>query len=143
MKKMLFSMALLIAISVQAQKNLPTDKVPSASKEAFAKAHPSVSGKWEKEEGDYEVTFMEGGKKMSCVIDKSGAIKETETVIPASELPAPVTAYIEKYYKGAKVKEAATIVKADGTTVYEAEIKGKDVLFDAAGNLIKTKKDND
>lgn len=143
MKKMLLSMAILAAVSVQAQKNLPASKVPSASKEAFAKAHPNVTGKWEKEEGDYEVTFREGGKDMSCVIDKAGKIKETETVIPLGALPAAVTAYIAKHYKGVKVKEAASIVKADGTTTYEVEIKGKDVLFDAAGNLVKTKKDND
>lgn len=136
-------MAILAAVSVQAQKNLPASKVPSASKEAFAKAHPNVTGKWEKEEGDYEVTFREGGKDMSCVIDKAGKIKETETVIPLGALPAAVTAYIAKHYKGVKVKEAASIVKADGTTTYEVEIKGKDVLFDAAGNLVKTKKDND
>ncbi len=143
MKKMFFSIALLTAITVQAQKNLPPAKIPAAAKEAFAKAHPNITGKWEKEEGDYEVTFKEGGKDMSCVIDKTGAIKETETVVPASDLPAPVTAYIAKHYKGVKVKEAATIVRADGTTIYEAEIKGKDVLFDANGNLIKAKKDND
>ena len=136
-------MAILAAVSVQARKNLPASKVPSASKEAFAKAHPNVTGKWEKEEGDYEVTFREGGKDMSCVIDKAGKIKETETVIPLGALPAAVTAYIAKHYKGVKVKEAASIVKADGTTTYEVEIKGKDVLFDAAGNLVKTKKDND
>ena len=143
MKKMLFSIALLSAISVQAQKDLPPAKVPAASKEAFAKAHPNVTGKWEKEEADYEVTFKEGGRDMSCVIDKSGSIKETETVIPASDLPAPVTAYIASHYKGVKVKEAAIIVKADGTTVYEAEISGKDLLFDKNGNLLTTKKDND
>lgn len=143
MKKMLFSMAILAALSVQAQKNVPASKVPSASKEAFLKAHPNVKGKWEKEEGDYEVTFRESGQDMSCVIDKAGNIKETETVIPVSALPAAVTASIAKHYKGMKVNEAARIVKSDGTTTYEAEIKGKDVLFDAAGNIVKSKRDKD
>src|SRR6476660_4131592 len=104
MKKMLFSVALLSAVSVQAQKNLSSSKVPAASKEAFAKAHPNVAGTWEKEDGDYEVTFKEGGREKSCVIDKTGSIKETETVVPVSELPASVTAYIAKHYKGVKVK---------------------------------------
>lgn len=130
-------------LSAGAQKNISASQVPAASKEAFAKAHPNVTGKWEKEGNDYEVTFKKQGKDMSCVIDKMGSIKETETDMPASELPAAVRAYINKHYKGAKVKEAATIVKADGTTMYEAEIRGKDVFFDAAGNLAKTKKDND
>ena len=143
MKKILFAMAILTAVSVQAQKKLPVSQVPSASKQAFFKAHPNVTGKWEKEEGDYEVSFREGGKDMSCVIDKAGNIKETETVIPVSALPAAVTASLANHYKGIKVREAARIVKADGTTTYEAEIKGKDVLFDANGNVLKTKNDND
>ena len=143
MKKMLLSIVLLTVITVQAQKNISPDKVPAGTKNAFAKAHPNVIGKWEMEEGEYEVSFKEGGKAMSCVIDKNGMIKETETVIPVSELPAPVSDYIAKHYKGVIVKEAATIVKADGKTIYEAEINGKDVLFDADGKLLKTKKDND
>jgi uncharacterized membrane protein YkoI len=144
MKKILiFSMAIIGFTSLQAQKNIASSKVPAAAKDAFMKAHPNVTGKWEKEEGSYEVTFKESGKDMSCVVDKGGNILETETVVPLSDLPAPVTAYIAKHYKGVKVKEAAIIVKADGTTVYEAEIKGKDVIFDANGKVIKSKKDND
>ena len=39
-------------------------------------------------------------------------------------------------YKGLDIG-SAKITKADGSVVYEAEIKGKDLLFDAKGNLIK------
>lgn len=144
MKKFLIlSMAVIGFTSLQAQKNIADSKVPAAAKDAFMKAHPNVAGKWEKEEGAYEVTFKESGKDMSCVITSKGNILETETVMPVTELPAPVTAYIAQHYKGVKVKEAATIVKADGTTEYEAHIKGKDVMFDAAGKVIKSKKEND
>jgi hypothetical protein len=143
MKRIIFSLLFVWATSVQAQKNIPAVKIPAATKQAFAKAHPQASGKWEKEGGDYEVSFKENGKSMSCVIDQAGSIKETETVIAAKNFPAPVSNYIKNHYKGAKITEAATIVRADGTTVYEAEIRGKDVLFDANGNLLTTKKDND
>lgn len=140
---LILSMAIAGFTAVKAQKKNSSPKVPAATKDAFMKAHPNVSGKWEKEEGSYEVTFKEGGKDMSCVIDKSGTIQETETVIPVSELPAAITASIAQQYKGVKVKEAATISKADGTTLYEAQINGKDIFFDAAGKLIKKKKGND
>lgn len=137
------ALGLIATLAVIAQKNIAASVVPAPAKAAFAKAHPNVAGKWEKEDGNYEVSFKEGGKNMSCVIDKSGSIQETETEIAVSELPAPVAAYLAMHYKGIKVKEAASIVKKDGKTVYEAEIKGKDVLFDAQGNLVNTKKDND
>lgn len=145
MKKILiFSLAGIGFTSVQAQKNMAASSVPTAAKDAFAKAHPNVTGKWEKEGGNYEVNFTNGGKTMSCVVTSKGSILETETDMAVSELPAPVTAYIAQHYKGVKVKEAATIVKADGTTVYEAEIKGKDVMFDANGKVVKAqKKEND
>ncbi len=143
--KTLFSigLALIATLTLNAQKNIAASIVPAPTKAAFAKAHPNVAGKWEKEDGNYEVSFKESGKNMSCVIDKSGTIQETETDIAVSALPAPVTAYLAMHYKGIKVKEAASIVKKDGKTVYEAEVKGKDILFDAQGNLVTTKKDND
>ena len=36
-----------------------------------------------------------------------------------------------------KISETAKITKADGTVVFEVEVKGKDLLFDAKGNIIK------
>jgi len=43
--------------------------------------------------------------------------------------------------KGKKVKETAKIQKSDGTTVYEAEVKRKDMIFDASGKLLSEGKD--
>jgi hypothetical protein len=144
MKRMIFlAAAVAVFTTLHAQKNIPASNVPAAAKEAFAKAHPKLVGQWEMEDGDYEVTFVEGGKNKSCVIDKNGNISETEMTIPVIELPALARTYISKHYKGMKVKEASSIVKADGTTMYEARINASDVLFDAVGNLAKTKKDKD
>ena len=58
---------------------------------------------------------------------------ETEVSIKASEFPAAVMAKL----KGMKVAEAAKITKADGSVSYEAEVKGKDLLFDVNGNPVK------
>ena len=143
MKKMLFALLTFSVVTVaQAQKKPAMVKAPAAAKEAFAKAHPGATGKWEKEDANYEVTFKESGKTMSCIVTPNGSILETETDMPVTSLPAPVTAYIAQHYKGVKVKEAATIVKADGTTEYEANIKGKDVMFDENGKLLSSKKEN-
>lgn len=144
MKKLLILTIAMIALTyVQAQKKMASVKVPAAAKAAFMKAYPNATGKWEKEDGNYEVTFQDGGKTMSCIISAAGDITETETEMTAAELPATVTTYIAQHYKGAKAKGAATIVKKDGTTLYEAVIKGKDVMFDSNGTIIQSKKEKD
>jgi formylmethanofuran dehydrogenase subunit C len=40
-------------------------------------------------------------------------------------------------YKGAKIVEAGKVTNAAGTHMYEAEIKGKDLIFDENGNFLK------
>lgn len=138
MKKTLLVIGLFISASVFAQKK---DDAPAAAKTAFAKAYPGVKGVWEKEDGNYEVTFETGGKKMSAIYDAKGAFKESEVEMEASQLPAIVSTYMSQHYKGITVKGAAKITKADGSINYEAAIKGKDVLFDANGKFIKEAKD--
>ena len=54
-----------------------------------------------------------------------------------ADLPAPVQASL----KGKKVSEASKILRADGSTVYEAEVKHKDLLFDASGKMLSKAKD--
>lgn len=140
MKKILLGLALSIVViaGVLAQKG----GAPDAAKAAFAKAHPSASKvKWEKEDGNYEVSFTENGTGYSAIYDAKGTRQELEQEIKVSELPAAVTGYMASHYKGSTVKGAAKITKADGSLVYEAELKGKDVLFDAKGNFLKEVKD--
>ena len=71
--------------------------------------------------------------EMSAVFAADGKWLETEQEIKKSELPAPVLAKLT----GKKVKEASKITRADGSVVYEAEVKRNDLLFDAAGNTVK------
>jgi len=73
--------------------------------------------------------------------DAKGILKESEVSMPVSELPATVSEYLAKNYKGIPVKGAAKITKADGTVNLEAEIKGKDILFNTNGKFIKEVKD--
>jgi hypothetical protein len=124
-----------------AQK-LNAAKVPQTVKAAFSKAFPTAgSVKWEMENNNYEAGFKQDGKSMSAVMDAKGAVLETETDIKVAELPKAVADYLTVHYKGAKVKEAAIIKKASGEINYEAEVNGKDVLFNSKGEFIKEVKD--
>ena len=93
---------------------------------------------WEKEDITFEAGFMLDGKAMLTVIMPAGALQETEKDI-ASELPAAVRSTLARDYRAYKINEAATIVRANGTMVYEAEVakggKRHDVLFTADGRV--------
>jgi len=127
-----------IAVSAQ---NLKESEVPSSVKAAFNKKYHDTHAKWEKEKDNYEVNFRKDNKSMSAVIDKEGTIIETETGIRIKMLPQNVQSYLKTHYEGAKVKEAAKIVKANGDINYEAEVNGKDVIFDDNGKFIKKTRD--
>jgi len=131
---------LSFALTASAQK-LNESQVPAAAKAAFQKKYPGLPGKWDKEDVNYEVNFKQNGKSMSAVIDKNGTIIETETDISVNDLPAVVRDYLKKNYPGAKVKEAAKVLKENGDVNYEAEVNNKDVIFDATGKFIKETKD--
>lgn len=139
MKKIALSLTLLISVFLFAQK---LDTPPAAAKTAFAKAYPAATKvKWEKEDGNYEVTFVDKGKEISAIYNSKGVLLESELEMKTTDLPAVITAYMKEHYKGIVIKGAAKITKADGNINYEAAIKGKDVIFDANGKFIKESKD--
>jgi uncharacterized protein YxeA len=134
MKKILVGITLCIAITVAAQKSV----APEAAKTAFAKAYPNAAKvKWEKEEGNFEVSFVLNGNESSVIYNAKGVLQESEHEMKASELPASVIAYMKDHYKGMKVTSGARITKTDGSINYEAAVKGKDVIFDTNGKFIK------
>ncbi len=114
MKSLLLFLTMTITISCLSQKTTP----PAAVQSAFTKNFPGTTAKkWDKEEGNYEANFTKDGKEMSAVFDANGKLK------------------------GAKIEEAAIVVKPNGEKIYEAEIKGKDLLFDVQGKFLKEEKD--
>ena len=129
-------MMVLTALNCKAQS------VPAEAKAAFAKNFPGATvKKWDKEDGNYEANFTKDGKTMSATFDAQGTWVETETDIKVSELPAAVSDYVKTNYKGASIKEAAVISNPTSKKIYEAEVKGKDLLFDENGKFIKEEKD--
>ena len=142
MKKIMLLLGLFAGacFTISAQK-LAAAKVPAAAMTSFAKQYPGVAGKWEKEAGKYEVNFTQKGIAMSVLMDEKGRIAETEMGLKISDLPTSVLAYVKQHYSGKIIKEGAKITKADGTVNYEAEVSGKDVIFDSNGKFLKEVKD--
>lgn len=131
MKKIAFLFALILGsgCAMSAQKTPPQAVVA-----AFNQKFPGVKKVgWDKEKnGEWEAEFEQNEVDMSANFSADGKWLETETEIKVTDLPAPVQAAL----KGKKIKEAARIQKADGTTVYEAEVRRKDLLFDADGKQL-------
>lgn len=113
--------------------------VPAAVKQSFSKAYPGVKASWEKEGSLYEAEFKYSGKKMSAVFDESGNMKESETSIKSSELPPTALSYLKE--RNARITEAAKITMADGVVNYEAEVNGKDFIFDENGKFLRAGND--
>ena len=119
-----------------AQKN--NDKIPAAVKSAFAKKYPAVKkARWDVEDKNFEASFEEDELDISILYDAQGNEKEVEREINMKDLPQAVLDYISKNYSGAKIQETAKITDDKGISKYEVEIKGKDLIFDLNGNLIK------
>ena len=137
---MMSALVAAIGFSACAQK-LDASKVPAAVKTAFVKQYPGLTTKWEKEDGKFEASFKQNGKTMSALFEANGTMTESETDIKVSDLPANILAYVKEHYKGKTIKEGAKITKADGTVNYEAEVDGKDVIFDSNGKFLKEAKD--
>jgi len=137
---MIAVLAVLITSAANAQK-LDAAKVPAAVKATFTKQYPGITTKWELEDGNYEASFKKDGKAMSVIYQASGTMMESEISIKIAELPATAVAYVKEHYKGKTIQEGAKITKADGTINYEAELKGKDIIFDANGKFLKEVKE--
>ena len=129
---------LLTTLAIQAQ-NLKSKDVPALVKSALQKKYPEAKGvSWEKEKGNYEGNWGgKSGEDHSVQFSPSGEFLEMVNAIPVSELPKPVSAYTREHYKGAKITEAGRVTDARGKISYEAEVHGKDIIFDENGNFVK------
>ncbi|PIF43694.1 putative PepSY-like beta-lactamase-inhibitor [Chryseobacterium sp. 52] len=138
MKKLIFLLTISTAVAfVNAQKVQQKD-VPALVQKGFQKQFPTIKeAKWEKENGNYEAGFKVNGTAKTVVINPSGNILETETEMNSSSLLAPVKVYLAKNYANQKIKEAARITDVKGIITYEAEVKGKDLIFDSKGKFVK------
>ncbi|MGC4022246.1 MAG: PepSY-like domain-containing protein [Cyclobacteriaceae bacterium] len=141
MKTKFIVIALIVATSACAQKVKEKD-IPSTVKSSLQKSFPKAEKvKWSKEESNYEAEFDLNKEETSVVIDASGNILETEVEIEVNKLPKEIVEYVKSKYNGQSIKEAARITDNKGVITYEAEVKGKDLIFSSDGKLVKESKD--
>lgn len=142
--KTLFAILILAStiLNIHAQNLIESD-VPAAVKEKFSSLYPAIKAvKWEKEHNEYEAEFRENNIETSVIFAENGAYIQTETEISISSLPAGITDYAVKNFPEKNIKDASKITDAFGKISYEAEIGGRDYLFDENGKFIKISEDS-
>lgn len=130
--------AIAFTLNVWAQ-NIKVKDVPAAVKEALAKKYPNATKvSWEKEEGNYEANWGgKSGEDTSVQFTPAGLFVEEVDAIAVNQLPAAVAAYVKAHYNGARITEAGKVTDAAGKHFFEAEIKGRDLIFDENGKFVK------
>ncbi len=142
MKKLIFLLAAVASVSFANAQKVSDKDVPAVVKSALLKNYPNAKElKWEKENSNYEAGFKVKQTDYSLLLAASGNIVETEVAIAITALPTSVNTYVAKNYPGKKIKEAAKITDAKGVITYEAEVNGKDLIFDNSGKFLKAIKD--
>jgi hypothetical protein len=138
-KTILCALAIIVLTGVATAQDLKSKDVPAAVKAALAKKYPNATKvSWEKEKGNYEANWGgKSGEDTSVQFTPAGAFVEEVDAIAVSQLPTAVAPYVRAHYNGAKIKEAGKVTDAAGHHFFEAEIKGKDLIFDENGKFVK------
>lgn len=139
MKKFIIQTSILLFVAIACQsQDLKSKDVPTVVKSALEKKYPQAKGvSWEKEKGNYEANWGgKSGEDHSVQFTPSGEFLEIVNAIPVSELPKSVLAYVRDHYKVTPT-EAGRVTDAHGKLSYEAEVHGKDIIFDDKGNFVK------
>ena len=123
MKNIFIVLVAVIAISLSAI--CQGIKVPIAVKNAFSTKYPNATNvTWGKENAkEYEAEFKMNGNAVSANFGMDGNWVETESVIPAADLPAAVNAAVMKKYPGAVITLAEKTEMPGNKILYEATFK--------------------
>ena len=133
-------MACIVCITtgVVFAQDIKSTEVPATVKAACMKKFPAATKiSWEKEDGNFEANWGgKSGEDNSAMFTPSGTFVEIVKAIAISDLPKAVTEYVKTHNMGT-IKEAGRVTDAAGKITYEAEVKGKDLIFDENGNFLK------
>src|ERR1700755_1640956 len=134
MKRSIIAVAIALCLAAgtaSAQKVKGAD-VPGTVKSALVRKFPSATNvTWEKEKGNFEANWGGRSKEDNSVLfTPDGAFVEIVVGIPVGDLPLGAAMYLKEPYPGAKITEAGKVTDAKGNIGYEAEVKGKDLVFD-------------
>lgn len=131
---------LCAGISESFAQSVKSSEVPVAVKTALMKKYPAAKGvTWEKEKGNFEANWGGSSKEDNSVLfTPGGEFVEIVVATPVKALPAGVLDYVRRHYPaGTKITEAGKVTDAQGKLSYEAEVKGRDLIFDEKGNFLK------
>ncbi len=114
-------------------------------KQAFNQKFPDAQNvSWNKENNnEWEAEFKMSGMEYSANYNEKGEWLETESEIENNELPSRVSQKMAKDYPNASIKEVFKVERKEGVLYeYEFKLNGKtqEVVFDASGNVIESKK---
>jgi hypothetical protein len=143
MKKYFVTVAITsIFIAGAYAQDMKKDNVPANVKAECLKRFPeSAKAKvsWEKEKGNYEANWGgKSGEDNAAMFTPVGVFIELVKAIPVNQLPSAAIKYVKVHEKGATIKEAGLVTDPNGVVTYEAELKGKELIFDKTGTFIKS-----
>jgi hypothetical protein len=141
MKNIFLVLLTIVWFPVAASAQPKRAGIPAAVRAAFAKQFPGIIPHWQKESAKYEANFKRGSHDESVLFAADGTMLEQEIEIQVTKLPVLAISYVKKRYPRAGIKEAAKITKANGEINYEAGVKGRDLIFDNAGNFLRIAKE--
>jgi hypothetical protein len=144
MKSLFISACFIFSFAtISCSQKINEKDIPGAVKTAFSNKFSTASNiKWEKEnKKELEANFKMNNTDVSANFGLDGAWVETETTIPASELPAAVTKAVNTKYPGAIYGRTEKIEKPGGKILYEVNItlkgKKKELEMNPDGSLEK------
>jgi hypothetical protein len=143
MKKILIPIISILQLAACSQSS-KTPEVPGNISEAFTLLHPTATIlKWNDEPPIWEAKYEDGEEEGAVSFNDQAEVVETELVISENELPnAPkIPDYIKANYRSGKIQGCEKITKQDGTIIYEIQITGKEIVFDAEGKYLSEEKD--
>lgn len=139
----------LIGVSVPAwadEEKVALDKVPVAVMNAVKAKFPGATLKSAAKEEDkgqtiYEVSLTDRGQAVDVSVKPEGMIVSVERTIKVSDLPAGVTAALNKKYPKAELESAEEVTEGDKVTfevvVETADDKKFEVVLDRSGKILK------
>jgi len=135
---------LLCSVASTAQK-ISGQIIPAAVITALSHQFPKAKHvSWERENGNYEANWGgKSGEDNSVQFSPKGTYVEMEQAISVHSLPAKVIQYVHMHHKGMAIHEAARTTDSAGKVTYEAEVSGKDLIFDSSGNFLSTESGTD
>ena len=112
----------------QAKSYKITVELPAAVQAAFKKSYPTATIRGTAKETEngktvYEVESLDKGMARDLIYNPDGTVVEMEEAMSQADLPAPVTAALQKMHPKATITVAEKVTK--GTSVqYDLQIKG-------------------